>query len=211
MAKKHNIKTRARKEPKEFEEEVLQIDRVTRVVKGGRRLRFRATVIVGNKKGKVNIGIGKSSEVATAIQKGIAKAKKNMIEVPMVNDTIPHDIKIKYKSCEILMMPASKGTGIVAGGSMRKILNICGVKNVLGKTFRSNNRIINAQTTIKALKLLKPISMHPNKEVFEITKKSNKPEEQKEDIVDKKTENKKKKPTNNKTVKNKKTQNKSDK
>ena len=162
MAKKHSVKSALKKEQKEYEEEVLQIARVTRVVKGGRRLRFKAAAIIGNKKGKVGIGLGKSTEVSSAIQKAITKAKKNIIKVPIVNETIPHEVKIKFKSASILIMPASKGTGIVAGGATRKILDLAGVQNVFGKTFRSNNKVVNAQATIKALELLHSAEEHPN-------------------------------------------------
>lgn len=145
-----------RKEPSEYEEEVLQIDRVTRVVKGGRRLRFRATVVVGNKKGKVGIGIGKSHEVVGAIQKAITQAKKDLVTVPMRNGTITHEIKLKFKSARIMMRPASPGTGIIAGGAVRKIAELAGIKNMLGKMHGGNNRITNAQATILALKKLHP-------------------------------------------------------
>lgn len=146
-----------KKEPSEYEEEVLQIDRVTRVVKGGRRLRFRATVIVGNKNGKVGIGIGKSTEVVGAIQKAINQAKKNFLIVPIVKGTIPHEIRIKYKTAKILMMPASPGTGIKAGGAVRKIAELAGIKNMLSKMFGARNRITNAKATMLALaQLQKP-------------------------------------------------------
>ncbi|PIQ78241.1 30S ribosomal protein S5 [Candidatus Peregrinibacteria bacterium CG11_big_fil_rev_8_21_14_0_20_46_8] len=146
-----------RREPSEYDEEVLQIDRVTRVVKGGRRLRFRATVIVGNRKGKVGLGIGKSNEVIGAIQKAIQKAKRQMIIVPLHNDSIPHDIKLKFKSARILLLPASEGTGIIAGGAIRKIAELAGIKNLLSKIVGTNNRITNAQATMIALKKLRKL------------------------------------------------------
>lgn len=145
-----------KKEPQEYEEEVLQIDRVTRVVKGGRRLRFRATVVVGNKTGKVGIGIGKSLEVVGAIQKAIHQAKKNLVIVPLRNGTIPHEVKIKYKAARILIMPAAPGTGIIAGGAVRKIAELAGVKNLLSKMFGCSNKITNAKATMLALQQLKP-------------------------------------------------------
>lgn len=147
---------------KEFEEEVIQIDRVTRVVKGGRRLRFRATVVIGNKKGKVGVGIGKSTEVTGAISKAIAEAKKHLIVVPMAGQTIPHRIKVKFKSARIMLMPAIPGTGIKAGGSVRKVIELSGVKDVMGKCFGSPNRLNNSKAAIKALKLLKPLSWLKN-------------------------------------------------
>jgi small subunit ribosomal protein S5 len=146
-----------RREPSEYEEEVLQIDRVTRVVKGGRRLRFRATVVIGNKNGKVGIGIGKSHEVVGAIKKAIHQAKKSIVIVPLRNGTLPHDVKIKYKSARILMMPAGPGTGIIAGGAVRKIAELAGIKNILSKMFGCSNRITNAKATMLALRSLIPI------------------------------------------------------
>ena len=145
---------RGKREPSEYEEEVLQIDRVTRVVKGGRRLRFRATVVVGNKKCKVGIGIGKSHEVVGAIQKAITQAKKDLVTVNMRNGTIPHEVRLKYKSARILMMPASPGTGIIAGGAIRKIAELAGIQNLLAKMFGASNRITNAQATMIALRKL---------------------------------------------------------
>lgn len=150
------FKTRSsrREQSSEYEEEVLQIDRVTRVVKGGRRLRFRATVVVGNKNGKVGIGIGKSHEVVGAIQKAIAQAKKAFLNVPLHNGTIPTEIKIKYKSAKIIILPACPGTGIIAGGAVRKIAELAGIKNMLSKILGSRNRITNAQAMMLALKEL---------------------------------------------------------
>jgi len=158
MGKKHLQKARAHeKEQKEFEEEVLQIDRVTRVVKGGRRLRFRATVAIGDRRGRVGVGIGKASEVITGIKKAVTKAKKDLIKVPITKgDTIPHEIDIKYKAAHLVIMPASQGTGVIAGGALRKILHLAGVKNVLSKNLGARNALITAQASIEALKSLRP-------------------------------------------------------
>jgi small subunit ribosomal protein S5 len=174
------------KEVKEYEEEVIQIDRVTRVVKGGRRLRFRATVVIGNKKGKVGVGVGKSTEVTGAIQKAISQAKKSLITVPITGSTIPHRIKMKYKSARLLLIPACPGTGIIAGGPLRKIIELAGIKDILSKCIGSNNRVINSQATIKALSQLKELSW--------VTKKLQPKEEEKPEKP-KKTE--KLKPKNN--------------
>lgn len=145
------------REAKEFEEEVIQIDRVTRVVKGGRRLRFRATVAIGNKKGKVGVGIGKSTEVTGAIQKAISQAKKTMVKVPMVEQTIPHRVQVKFKSAKMLIMPACPGTGIIAGGPLRKICELAGIKDVLAKCLGNNNRVTNSQAAMIALGQLREI------------------------------------------------------
>lgn len=146
------------REEKEFAEEVIQIDRVTRVVKGGRRMRFRATVAVGNKRGRVGVGIGKSNEVTLAIKKATAQAQKNLIRVPITrHDSIPHEIQVKFKSAKILLMPASQGTGIIAGGAIRKVVELAGIKNILSKALGTNNRLANAQATLNALKELTEI------------------------------------------------------
>jgi len=148
-------KGRPQREASEFEEEVIQIDRVTRVVKGGRRLRFRATVVIGNKKGKVGMGIGKSVEVQGAIKKAVAQAKKSLIEVPIVGETIPHRVQVKFKSAKMIIMPGCPGTGIIAGGPLRKILELAGVKDVLSKVLGCKNRLSNSQAAIIALSTLK--------------------------------------------------------
>ena len=140
-----------RREPSEYEETTLSIDRVTRVVKGGRRMRFRAVVIVGNRKGKVGLGTGKAAEVQAAVQKAVRDAKRQMLIVPMQGDTIPHEVNIKHKAARIRVMPASKGTGIIAGGPLRIILDHAGVKDALAKYFGSDNKLVCAQAAIKAL------------------------------------------------------------
>lgn len=142
---------RQTEEPKEFEEEVIQIDRVTRVVKGGRRLRFRATVVIGNKKGKVGMGIGKATEVQAAIKKAVSKAKKNIRKIFIFKDSIPHKVQAKFKSAKILLIPAGKGTGIIAGGATRKVAELVGIKNILSKSFGSSNKINCVKATFKAL------------------------------------------------------------
>lgn len=161
MSKKNFQKSRDKAEPKEFQEEVLQLDRVTRVVKGGRRLRFRATVAIGDKKGRVGVGIGKASEVVTAIQKAVSRAKTNLITVKLTSgDSIPHMVRVKYKAAQLLIMPASPGTGVIAGGALRKILHLAGVKNVLSKSLGSRSGLVNAQASMKALQALRPLKEH---------------------------------------------------
>jgi len=146
---------KAHRQPKEFQEAVIQIDRVTRVVKGGRRLRFRATVCIGNHKGKVGIGMGKSKEVQGAIQKAVAQAKKNMVSIQLDQNTVAHDVQSKFKSAKVLIKPASEGTGLIAGGAVRTVLELAGVKNVLTKSLGSNNKINTTKATIEALKMLR--------------------------------------------------------
>jgi len=140
---------------KTFEEKVVQVDRVSRTVKGGKRMRFRALVIIGNRQGKVALGIGKAQEVLIAVQKAVSKAKKNIIEVPIVKETIPHEIKVKYGSARLILIPASIGTSVIAGGSVRTVLELAGVKNVLSKILGTSNKINNAKATILALQSFK--------------------------------------------------------
>ena len=146
---------RRQREPSEFSEATLSVDRVTRVVKGGRRMRFRAIVIVGNKKGKVGLGTGKATEVQAAVKKASSAAKRAMIRIPIVNDTIPHSVELKFKAARIRLLPAKAGTGLIAGGALRVILDQAGVKNILSKRFGTRNKLVNAQTSILALSMLR--------------------------------------------------------
>ncbi len=142
-------------ETPEFEERVIQIDRVTRVVKGGRRMRFRATVVVGNKNGRVGVGIDKGNEVMTAVQKAVARAKRNMIDVELKNTTIAHEVSARKAGAYIFLKPASEGTGVIAGGAVRAVLEAAGVRDILSKMIGSNSKINNAYATILALDSLK--------------------------------------------------------
>ncbi len=172
MSKQGNRKDGfTKREPKEFEEEVIQIDRVTRVVKGGRKLRFRATVAIGNGKGSVGIGIGKSNEVTGAIQKAIAKAKKGLIKVPMHGNTIPHELNFKYKSAKLLMKPAAPGTGLKAGSTIRKVLELTGITDIISKSFGTKNKLNNAKCIYEALQMLRPNPAMLKKERMEREKK----------------------------------------
>lgn len=140
---------------KELEQKLVDLARVTRVTKGGKRMNFRATMVVGDRKGNVAFGMGKAGDVSVAISKAVRNAKKNMIKVPMANETIPHTIRAKVCSGEVLMKPAAKGKGIKAGGVMRIVLSLAGVPNVTGKTLGSNNKINTLYATFKALKMLR--------------------------------------------------------
>lgn len=162
MAKKH-FKKGQKREEKEFQEEVLKIDRVTRVVKGGRRLRFRCTVAIGDKKGRVGVGTGKATEVVSGIQKAVARAKANLVHVNIAEgDTIPHTVKVKHKAARMMIMPAAPGTGVKAGGSLRKVLALAGIKNVLSKNMGTRNPLVTAQCAIRALKQLR-VPKNPKK------------------------------------------------
>ena len=150
-AEKNFKKQGAFKQEKEFKEELLAIDRVTRVTSGWRQLRFRAVIVLGDGKGKVGLGTGKSWEVVDAIAKAVSDAKKNMVKVKMENGSVPYNIEAKFKSAKVMVHPASEWTWIIAWGSMRKVLAVAGYKAVLGKRYGSTNLINNARATIKAL------------------------------------------------------------
>lgn len=137
-----------------FEEEVISIRRVTKVVKGGKNLRFSAAVIVGDKNGRVGMGNGKAREVPLAIKKAVADAKKKLIRVPIINDTIPYFKVGAFGASRVVLRPASRGTGVIAGGAVRVILEMAGVKNILTKTLKSKNPITVARATMNGLKSL---------------------------------------------------------
>jgi small subunit ribosomal protein S5 len=142
-------------EPKEFEEKVIAIDRVARVVKGGRRFRFRATVVIGDGKGRVGVGVGKGSEVMTSIAKAVARAKSQMITVPLKGTTIPHEVQVRFAGAIVLLKPASEGTGVIAGGAVRNVVEVAGIRDLLTKSLGSTNKVNNAYATALALSRLK--------------------------------------------------------
>lgn len=139
----------------EFQEVIVDIGRVTKVVKGGRRFRFTALVVVGNKNGLVGFGYGKAKEVPDAMRKAVDDAFKNIVEVKLKGSTIPHDVEAKYNSSKILLKPASEGTGVIAGGSARPVVELVGIRDILTKSLGSNNSANVVRATIKALSMLK--------------------------------------------------------
>lgn len=146
----------APQEPKEFEEVVINIDRVARVVKGGRRFRFKALVVVGNRKDKVGVGVAKGADVQTAVAKATDVAKKHLITLPLQGDTIPHEAEVKFTGARVLIKPAAPGTGIIAGGVVRQVIGVTGIRNMLSKSLGSTNKVNIAYATIEALRSLVP-------------------------------------------------------
>jgi small subunit ribosomal protein S5 len=137
---------------KKYDEKIVQIKRVTKVVTGGKKITFRAVVIIGDGKRKVGVGVGRADDVNLAIDKAILNAKKNIINVPLtIKYSVPHVINASYGACRIMLRPAAQGTGVIAGGSVRTVLELAGIKNILGKQFGSSNILNNAKATILAL------------------------------------------------------------
>jgi len=152
MPKKEQVQKR---EPKDdFEQRIIDLARVTRVMAGGKRLRFRVCMVIGNRNGQVGYGVAKGADVSIAISKAVAKARKSIITVPLVNDSIPHVMRVKFKSASILLKPAPRGTGIIAGGAVRQVLELAGVPNVVAKILGCNNKISNIKAVFKGLESL---------------------------------------------------------
>lgn len=148
---------RERREKSEYEQKLLEASRVARVVKGGKRFSFRALVIIGNRKGKVALGIAKGADLTDATEKAVTRAKKAIIIVPIHKDSIPHEVREKFGASKILLKPAPKGSGIIAGGPMRVILELAGVPNASGKIIGSTNKLNSARATIAALQRFKAV------------------------------------------------------
>lgn len=142
-------------EPREFEEKVVQVNRVSKKTKGGNRISFSALVVVGDRKGRVGVGLGKAPDVSSAMKKGSTYAQKHLITVPMKGTTIPHEVRIKWGAARVLLKPAPAGSGVIAGGSVRAVVEAAGVKDVVAKILGTNNQATNVYATIRALKLLK--------------------------------------------------------
>ena len=156
----------AQGERREFDQKVVEVSRVTRVVAGGKRMRFRALVVIGDHKGKIGMGLKKGTDVAESVNKAVNQAKKNMITVPLVNNTIPHEMKIKYNSSRLILVPARSGTGVIAGGAVRSVMDLAGVKNIISKMVGSNNKVNNVKAVFEAFK-----KMRTKEQILEMRKK----------------------------------------
>ncbi len=140
------------KEKPEFDQEIIDLARVTRVTKGGKQLSFRACVLIGDRKGRVGYGVDKGKDVQIAVEKAARQAKKNIIRVPIINDTIPHNVMAKFKAARVLVMPAPRGSGIIAGSVIRSVLEFAGVPNASAKILaKNNNKITNMKAVFAAL------------------------------------------------------------
>ncbi len=150
------FKQKGEKEKSEYDQKVLDVARVTRVVAGGRRFSFRAVVVLGNKKGKVGVGVAKGLDVSQAVEKAAADARKNLIVLPLKEGTIPHEVSAKYGAARVFLKPAPTGKGLVAGGAVRIICELVGIENISAKILsKSTNKLNNARATLEALKKLK--------------------------------------------------------
>lgn len=140
---------------KEFEEKIIQINRVSKKTKGGNQIGFSILMVVGDKKGRVGIGLGKAPDVLSSIKKAVRRAKKNMFTVAMKGTTIPYDLRVKFGAAEIMLKPAPEGSGVIAGGAVRAVMEAAGITNVSSKVLGTRNQATNVYCAIKALKLLK--------------------------------------------------------
>ena len=177
MPKPNYKKYNRKKEKPEFDQQILDLARVTRVTKGGKSLSFRICVVLGNHKGKVGFGVAKGKDVQIGVDKAVNQAKKNMITVPIVKDTLPHPITLKFKAATVFLKPAPKGSGVIAGGPVRALLELAGVPNVSAKVIgKTKNKISIVKAVFEALQSFKEESTHEVKKVDKV-----KPEVKKED------------------------------
>jgi len=182
--KKPFKKKRKEREKKEYDQKVIDIARVTRVVKGGKRFSFRTVVVIGNKRGKVGVGVAKGKDMKISTEKSYADAKKNMIELSFSGNTIPYEVHGKLGSAKILLKPAQKGNGVVAGGAVRTVVSLAGISDISGKMLGSKSKLNNARATIKLLEQfsIKKIRERVEKKEVKDTKKEIEKDVKKEEI-----------------------------
>jgi small subunit ribosomal protein S5 len=158
-------------QPEEFTEKIIQVNRVSKKTKGGNKIGFSVLVVVGDGKGRVGVGLGKSPEVQTSIRKAVSYAKKHLITVPMKQKTITHPISIKRGAAKIILKPAAPGTGVIAGGSVRAVAEAAGIHDILSKVLGTSNKASNVYATLEAFKSLRPLVIREKKEILEPEKK----------------------------------------
>lgn len=188
MIDRNNQKFDKDRRASEYEERVVEISRVSRVVKGGRRIRFRILVVIGDQKGKIGYGMAKATEIAVGVKKAVAQAKKHMITVPIINDTIPYQVMHNLGSAKVFLKPASQGTSIVAGGVIRVVADLAGIKNLLSKVIGTSNKINNVKAVFEALSSFDQKKVEIMKKRFEAGQKAENPiaekvEKTKEEVV----------------------------
>lgn len=183
------------REPKEFTEKVVQVNRVSKKTKGGNKIGFSVLMVVGDKKGRVGVALGKAPDVLSSIKKGIRKAQKHLITVPIKNNTIPFQIESKHGAAKVLLKPAPKGSGIIAGGAVRAVVEAVGITDIVGKILGSNNQANNVYATFKALDKIRKVAKIKKIDTKKITAKTQKPN------VTKSQPNKPIKPTKKTTIK----------
>lgn len=155
MRKRGGFPRRFEKEVSEFDQQIVDLARVTRVTKGGKQMKFRSCVIIGDRKGRVGVGVAKAADVSESIAKSVRQAKKNLVVVPLVEETIPYPVEKKYKAARVFLKPAIKGSGIKAGGAMRIVFQLAGVPNIVAKMKGSSNKINVVRATIEAIRLIR--------------------------------------------------------
>ncbi|MEI8103890.1 MAG: 30S ribosomal protein S5 [Candidatus Moraniibacteriota bacterium] len=159
--KDHKPRRGGRREKPEYDQKLLDLARVTRVVKGGRRFRFRATLVIGNRKGKVGVGVAKGADVSDAIQKAYQSALKNLVTIQLVGTTIAHEVNTKLGAAKVLLKPGNEGRGVIAGGAVRAVVDLVGIKDIVSKSLGSSNKLSVARATVQALQSVKAITDRP--------------------------------------------------
>jgi len=188
-------KFKQKREKPEFDQSIADLARVTRVTSGGKQLSFRACVVIGDRKGRVGYGVQKGKDVQIAVEKAVNQAKKNIINVPMVFETVPHKVEAKYKSGKVMIKPAPQGSGVIAGSVIRTVLELAGVPNASAKMMgKTNNKIINIKATFEALQSFKPEALAKAKKASEKAKEEAKAKRVKKAETAKKSEKKEKAP-----------------